>query len=207
MWRSQADGRSGHSGLRSMGSRRTGRGHSSRQQSKGAPVGIEARQQEGQQRKHDAFAQPVVQEREECTQQCGDPGTLQSGCFSQETHIPTGHGDGFATHSIRGCPLLREIFADAIESQAPGLYTPDQIRAWTSLAWLPGVLDRLFRDGDGWISGEGAAFAMRQPQDRLALLYCRGRASRQGHGTALVKRIECDARADGLRTFTQRRVC
>jgi len=95
-------------------------------------------------------------------------------------------------------PLLREIFADAIESQAPGLYTSHQIRAWTSLAWLPGVLDRLFRDGDGWISGEGAAFAMRQPQDRLALLYCRGRASRQGHGTALVKRIECDARADGL---------
>ena len=43
------------------GSRRTGRGHSSCQQSKGAPVGIEARQQEGQQRKHDAFAQPVVQ--------------------------------------------------------------------------------------------------------------------------------------------------
>ena len=94
--------------------------------------------------------------------------------------------------------LLREIFADAIESQASGLYTPQQIRAWISLAWLPGVLDCVFQHGDGWISGDGAAFAMRQPQDRLALLYCRGRASRQGHGAALVKRIECDARADGL---------
>ena len=94
--------------------------------------------------------------------------------------------------------LLRAIYADAIESQARGLYSEAQIHAWVSLAWLPGVLDRVFREGDGWISGDGAAFAMRQPQDRLALLYCRGRASRQGHGAALVKRIECDARADGL---------
>lgn len=94
--------------------------------------------------------------------------------------------------------LLREIFADAVESQAPGLYSPQQISAWASLAWLPGLLDRWVRDGDGWISGEGAAFAMRQPPDRLALLYCRGQASRQGHGRALVKRLECDARGDGL---------
>ena len=94
--------------------------------------------------------------------------------------------------------LLRAIYADAIESQARGLYSEAQIHAWVSLAWLPGVLDRVFREGDGWISGDGAAFAMRQPPDRLALLYCRGRASRQGHGTALVKRIECDARAEGL---------
>ena len=94
--------------------------------------------------------------------------------------------------------LLREIYADAIDSQARGLYSEEQIQAWMSLAWLPGVLDRWFREGDGWISGEGAAFAVRHPEDRLALLYCRGCASRQGHGMALVKRIECDARADGV---------
>lgn len=94
--------------------------------------------------------------------------------------------------------LLREIYVDAIESQARGLYSEEQIQAWMSLAWLPGVLDRCFRDGEGWISGEGAAFAVRQPEDRLALLYCRGRASRRGHGTALVKRIEWDAVADGV---------
>ena len=95
--------------------------------------------------------------------------------------------------------LLREIYTDAIESQARGLYSEEQIQAWMSLAWLPGVLDRWFREGDGWISGEGAAFAVRQPEDRLALLYSRGCVSRQGHATALVKRIECDAHADGVR--------
>ena len=77
--------------------------------------------------------------------------------------------------------LLREIYADAIETQAPALYTRDQVQAWAALAWLPGVLDRTLSDGVGWISGADEAFAMRYPEDRLALLYCRGRAARQGH--------------------------
>ena len=66
--------------------------------------------------------------------------------------------------------LLREIYADAIETQAPVLYTDDQVKAWAALAWLPGVLDRTFAEGSGWISGGDAAFAIRDPQDRLSLL-------------------------------------
>ena len=46
-------------------------------------------------------------------------------------------------------PLLREIYADAIESQAPLLYSEEQVRAWAALAWLPGVLDASFREGSG----------------------------------------------------------
>ena len=95
-------------------------------------------------------------------------------------------------------PLLREIYADAIESQAPGLYSPDQVRAWAALAWLPGILDRTLLEGQGWISGNDAAFAIREPRDRLSLLYCRGRACRQGHGRALLEQIEADARQDGV---------
>ena len=76
--------------------------------------------------------------------------------------------------------LLREIYADAVETQAPGSYSPAQVRAWASLAWLPGVLDRTFAEGSGWISGNGDAFAIRHPSNRLALLYCRGRASGRG---------------------------
>ncbi len=95
--------------------------------------------------------------------------------------------------------LLREIYADAIESQAPGLYSSDQVRAWAALAWLPGILDRTFLEGQGWISGQDAAFAIREPRDRLSLLYCRGRACRQGHGSFLLAQIELDAQADGVR--------
>ena len=95
-------------------------------------------------------------------------------------------------------PLLREIYADAIESQASALYTADQVSAWASLAWLPGVLDSTFRDGVGWISGAGAAFAIREPADRLSLLYCRGSEARQGHANALLQQIESDALGEGL---------
>ena len=94
--------------------------------------------------------------------------------------------------------LLREIYADAIESQAPQLYSDQQVKSWAALAWLPGVLDQTLKQGSGWISGEDDAFAMRYPQDRLALLYCRGRAARQGHGKALLARLEADAIADGV---------
>ena len=99
---------------------------------------------------------------------------------------------------LADAPLLREIYADAVESQAPGLYSDAQVRAWAALAWLPGVLDRTLAEGSGWISGDDAAFAIRHPQERLSLLYCRGSAARKGHGSALLARIELEAQADGV---------
>ena len=98
--------------------------------------------------------------------------------------------------------LLREIYADAVESQAPGSYSPAQVRAWASLAWLPGVLDRTFAEGSGWISGSGDAFAIRYPSNRLALLYCRGRASGRGHATALLDRLEAEAASEPIDSLT-----
>ena len=76
--------------------------------------------------------------------------------------------------------LLRDIYADAIESQAGMLYSQQQVQAWSALAWLPGVLDRTFQEGSGWISGEGAAFAIRYPATRLALF-----AEDQQHAKAM----------------------
>ena len=101
-------------------------------------------------------------------------------------------------------PLLREIYADAIESQAPLLYSEEQVRAWAALAWLPGVLDASFREGSGWLTTDGSAFAIRHPEDRLSLLYCRGCASRRGHGSALLNRIEADALASGVQHYERR---
>lgn len=98
--------------------------------------------------------------------------------------------------------LLRDIYADAIESQAGMLYSQQQVQAWSALAWLPGVLDRTFQEGSGWISGEGAAFAIRYPVTRLALLYCRGSAARQGHASQLLVQIELDAMSCGLNQLT-----
>ena len=98
--------------------------------------------------------------------------------------------------------LLREIYADAIESQAGLLYSQEQVQAWAALAWLPGILDRTFEEGSGWISGEDAAFAIRYPSTRLALLYCRGSAARQGHASQLLVQVEEDARRHGFDRLT-----
>ncbi len=95
---------------------------------------------------------------------------------------------------------VREIYADAIESQGESLYTKEQIQSWAGLAWVPGVLDRLLFEGRGWISLENQqneAFAVRYPLDRLALLYCRGRSMRRGHATALLNRLESEAFEEG----------
>ncbi len=90
----------------------------------------------------------------------------------------------------------RDIYADAVESQGNVCYSIEQIRAWSALAWLPGVLDRPLREGMGWVSLDNElpmAFAVRYPPNRLALLYCRGSASRLGHGSLLLSQIEFDA--------------
>ncbi len=97
--------------------------------------------------------------------------------------------------------LARQIYAEAIESQATKLYKAEQIRAWSAIAWLPGVLDRPLSEGKGWLSiecGEAKAFAVRYPKDRLALLYTRGCSARRGHGSYLLNQIEKEACNEGL---------
>ncbi len=96
---------------------------------------------------------------------------------------------------------LREVYEDAIRCCANSTYSQEQINAWSALAYLPGVLDKPLLYGCGWVScveDKIEAFALKYPQDRLALLYCRGRSSRQGHATALLQKIEEDSRKERL---------
>jgi GNAT superfamily N-acetyltransferase len=60
-------------------------------------------------------------------------------------------------------------------------------------------LDRTLEEGQGWISGVDDGFAIRHPSNRLSMLYCRGRSSRQGHGSALLQAIESDAQRMGIK--------
>ena len=96
---------------------------------------------------------------------------------------------------------LKEVYEDAIRTCGKSLYSQEQIEAWTSLVYLPGVLDKPLKDGVGWVSCVNKtieAFGLRYPDNRLALLYCRGRSSRQGHATALLQRIEAETIKEGL---------
>tara|TARA_Y100001968_G_C19062234_1_gene574315 strand:- start:86 stop:562 length:477 start_codon:yes stop_codon:yes gene_type:complete len=95
--------------------------------------------------------------------------------------------------------IVRDVYEDAIRSQGNYLYSNRQIEAWSSLARLPGLLDKPLKEGKGWVScskGLIEAFAVRYPENRLALLYCRGRSARRGHATALLKKVELDAQRD-----------
>ncbi len=94
---------------------------------------------------------------------------------------------------------LREVYEDAIRTCDKSLYSQEQIEAWSALAYLPGILDKPLQQGVGWVSCVNEtieAFALRYPTNRLALLYCRGRSSRQGHATALLDQIEVDTLKD-----------
>jgi GNAT superfamily N-acetyltransferase len=97
-----------------------------------------------------------------------------------------------------------EVYRDAVLSQAPSLYTPEQVHAWAHLAAgrpeFPLELER----GVGLASldqegGTIEAFGLLEPADRISLLYCRGRSCRQGRATALLRELESRARAGGCR--------
>ena len=140
-------------------------------------------------------------------------GFCNSAIFWVYLHHPTKHVllTRFGSNKIADDPYIRrfnssdsfavrEVYSDAIQSQAPSFYHEDQIKAWSSLAWLPGILDNSLNQGNGWVSIESeqiVAFALRYPLNRLALLYCRGSFSRRGHATNLLKLSEQDAYREG----------
>tara|TARA_Y100001968_G_C19386550_1_gene733162 strand:- start:905 stop:1387 length:483 start_codon:yes stop_codon:yes gene_type:complete len=95
---------------------------------------------------------------------------------------------------------IKEIYVSSINSLGKEYYTKEQIQAWSSLAWLPELFEPSLQDGKGWITRDNgviAAFAVRYPTNRLALLYCRPCFARKGHATTLIKKIEQEAEDDG----------
>ena len=96
-----------------------------------------------------------------------------------------------------------EVYHDAVISQAPGRYSAAQIKAWAGHAARDPQVREALQRGFGLVSLQAGlpqrieAFALLDPGDRLSLLYCRGSASRQGHGRSLVRALECHARAAG----------
>lgn len=94
------------------------------------------------------------------------------------------------------------IYGDAVSSQAPGVYSERQVRAWLSQLGPGGPLAASLGQGTGLVScaesGEIEAFALMQPPDRLSLLYCRGRSARQGHASRLLAQVETLSQRQGL---------
>ena len=109
----------------------------------------------------------------------------------------------------RICPLevkhhdaVVEVYRQAVLSCPTTLYTAAQQSAWAAQA---SQLHRTLQRGEGLVScgadGQIEAFGLRQPQDRVSLLYCHPRSWRQGHGQALLQAMEAEAIAAGCRTL------
>ena len=95
------------------------------------------------------------------------------------------------------------VYRDAVMSQAQGLYSQVQIEAWAANAERDNGLRTTLERGLGLASCAGEdlstieAIAVLDPINRLSLLYCRGRACRQGRATILLHAIEDQARQRG----------
>lgn len=91
------------------------------------------------------------------------------------------------------------IYQQAVLSCDQKLYTQAQREAWAAQG--PSLHAALAR-GQGLASeglnGELLAFALRDPNTRLSLLYCHPQAQRQGHGRALVEAAETAATHEKL---------
>ena len=91
------------------------------------------------------------------------------------------------------------IYQQAVLSCDQKLYTQAQREAWAAQG--PSLHTALAR-GQG-LASEGLhvellAFALRDPNTRLSLLYCHPQAQRQGHGRALVEAAETAAAQEKL---------
>lgn len=104
---------------------------------------------------------------------------------------------------------LIAVYHDAVISQAPGLYSPRQIQAWAGHAATGPEVRQALGRGYGLVACQQGldqasapsleAFALLDPSDRLALLYCRGRSSRRGLATQLVTDLVSHASTLGIR--------
>ena len=99
---------------------------------------------------------------------------------------------------------LKKVYFDAIQSLNEKIYSQEQKRAWSSQAWDNPNFDKSITKGKGWLlSDQGiiVAFATRYPNNRIALLYCKGKFQRKGYGSILLNKLEDEAKKEGIHSL------
>ena len=96
---------------------------------------------------------------------------------------------------------LKKVYFDSIQSLDEKIYSKEQKLAWSSQAWDNPYFNQVITKGKGWtLSEKGTifAFATRYPNNKVALLYCKGQFQRKGHGSKLLYKLEEEAMKEGL---------
>ncbi len=100
---------------------------------------------------------------------------------------------------------LKKVYFDSIQSLDEKIYSQEQKRAWSSQAWVNPNFDKSINKGKGWhLSEKGiiVAFATRYPNNRIALFYCKARYQRKGYGSKLLRKLEDEAKKEGLNSLS-----
>ena len=96
---------------------------------------------------------------------------------------------------------LKKVYFDSIQSIDKDIYSEEQKRAWSSQAWDNPNFDKSINKGKGWLlceKGIIVAFATRNPNNKIALFYCKGKFQRKGYGSKLLHKLEDEAKKEGL---------
>jgi GNAT superfamily N-acetyltransferase len=96
---------------------------------------------------------------------------------------------------------LKKVYYDSIQSTDEKIYSQEQKRAWYSQAWNNPNFSKSIIKGKGWLLSEKGiifAFAIRYPNDKIALFYCKGNYQRKGFGSKLLNKLEDEAKKEGL---------
>ena len=96
---------------------------------------------------------------------------------------------------------LKKVYFDSIQSLDEKIYNKEQKSAWSSQAWNNQNFNKSIRKGKGWLLSEKGiiiAFAIRYPENRIALFYCKGKFQRKGFGSKLLHKLEDEAKKEGL---------
>ena len=96
---------------------------------------------------------------------------------------------------------LKKVYFDSIQSLDEKIYSQEQKRAWSSLAWNNINFKNSITKGKGWLlskKGIIIAFATRYPNDRIALFYCKGKFQRKGCGSKLLHKLVDEAKKEGV---------
>jgi len=100
---------------------------------------------------------------------------------------------------------IKKLYFDSIISIDETIYSQEQKRAWASQAWENKNFNLSINEGKGWLiraNQKVIAFGTRYPNDRLALLYCKGNEQRKGYATILLNKLEKEAKDEGLTSLS-----
>ena len=96
---------------------------------------------------------------------------------------------------------LKKVYFDSIISIDEHIYSKEQKIAWASQAWDNPNFEKSIKEGNGWLihdKNNVISFAVRYPDYRIALFYCKGKYHKKGYGTKLLCKLEEEAKKEGL---------